>query len=176
MRVPFIAAWAKPAKNQWQDRLPTPSGQIRKGWGAIYDLFPTIAELVQLDIPSGHIVDGSSLKNVLASSEPLGKPSVEPREFLMHFPHAPHRSNYFTVFRQGDWKLIYHYLPEPSSPRMQLFDLSKDPYEQTDLANTHSDKARVLLEAMANKLTEQNALYPVGLEGQTLFPHQGSGR
>ena len=59
---------------------------------------------------------------------------------------------------------------------MQLFDLSKDPYEQTDLANTHSDKARVLLEAMANKLTEQGALCPVSLEGQTLFPHQGSGR
>jgi arylsulfatase A-like enzyme len=172
MRVPFIAAWAKPAKNQWQDRLPTPSGQIRKGWGAIYDLFPTIAELVQLEIPTGHVVDGNSLKGIFASSEP----ALLDREFVMHFPHAPHRSNYFTVFRQGDWKLIYHYLPEPSSPRMQLFDLDADPYEQTDLATTHSDKARVLREAMANKLTEQNALYPVGREGQTLFPHQGSGR
>jgi arylsulfatase A-like enzyme len=172
MRVPFIAAWAKPAKNQWQDRLPTPSGQIRKGWGAIYDLFPTIAELVQLEIPTGHVVDGNSLKGIFVSSEP----ALLDREFVMHFPHAPHRSNYFTVFRQGDWKLIYHYLPEPSSPRMQLFDLDADPYEQTDLATTHSDKARVLREAMANKLTEQNALYPVGREGQTLFPHQGSGR
>ena len=172
MRVPFIAAWAKPAKNQWQDRLPISSGQIRKGWGAIYDLFPTIAELVRLDVPSGHIVDGSSLKDIFASSQP----APLDREFLMHFPHAPHRSNHFTVFREGDWKLIYHYLPEKSSPRMELYDLSKDPYEQTDLANTQSDMVRGLREAMAKKLTEQNALCPVSPEGQTLFPPQGSGR
>ena len=174
MRVPFIAAWAQTSKqNPWQKRLPIPQGQIRKGWGAIYDLFPTIAELVQLEIPSGHIVDGSSLKDTFASSEPLGKPSVEPREFLMHFPHAPHRSNYFTVFRQGDWKLIYHYLPEPSSPQMQLFDLSKDPYEQTDLAETRPKERDNLLIRMREKLIEQRSLYPVDQDGQAIEPTRG---
>ncbi|MCY3004808.1 MAG: sulfatase [Planctomycetota bacterium] len=170
MRVPFIAAWAKPAKNQWQDRLPIPSGQIRKGWGAIYDLFPTIAELVDLEIPSGHVVDGNSLKDTFASSEQLGKPFLEPREFLMHFPHAPHRSNYFSVFRQGDWKLIYHYLPEPSSPRMQLFDLSTDPYEQTDLAGTRPEERDKLLIRMREKLFDQRALYPVNQDGRAIEP------
>jgi arylsulfatase A-like enzyme len=171
MRVPFIAAWAKPAKNQWQDRLPTPSGQIRKGWGAIYDLFPTIAELAQLKIPSGHVTDGNSLKNIFASSES----AWIDREFLMHFPHAPHRSNYFTVFRQGDWKLIYHYLPEPSSPRMQLFDLGADPYEQTDLAETRPEERDKLLIQMRKKLIEQQALYPVNQDGQAIEPTRGIG-
>ena len=88
----------------------------------------------------------------------------------MHFPHAPHRSNYFTVFRQGDWKLIYHYLPEPSSPQMQLFDLSKDPYEQTDLADSKPERINGMRSRMELKLKEQNALYPVGQDGKAFVP------
>ena len=30
----------------------------------------------------------------------------------MHYPHAVHRSNYFTTWREKDWKVIYHTLPE----------------------------------------------------------------
>ncbi|MFC4995756.1 hypothetical protein [Rubritalea tangerina] len=26
----------------------------------------------------------------------------------MHFPHS-HRSSYFTVYRDGVWKIVYHY-------------------------------------------------------------------
>ncbi|MFN9465471.1 MAG: sulfatase [Planctomycetota bacterium] len=166
MRVPFIAAWAKPAQNPWQERLPTPAGQVRKGWGAIYDLFPTIAELVELKVPSEHAVDGRSLKSLFASSET----KVGDREFLMHFPHAPHRSNYFTVYRRGDWKLVYHYLPENNSPKVQLFDLSKDPYEQKDLAETEAHKVEALREGMGSKLQSEGALYPVDKQGREIKP------
>jgi len=166
MRVPFIAAWAKPAQNPWQERLPTPAGQVRKGWGAIYDLFPTIAELVELKVPSEHAVDGRSLKSLFASSET----KVGDREFLMHFPHAPHRSNYFTVYRRGDWKLVYHYLPENNSPKVQLFDLSKDPYEQSDLAETETHKVEALREGMGSKLQSEEALYPVDKQGREIKP------
>lgn len=166
MRVPFIAAWAKPAQNPWQERLPTPAGQVRKGWGAIYDLFPTIAELVELKVPSEHAVDGRSLKSLFASSET----KVGDREFLMHFPHAPHRSNYFTVYRRGDWKLVYHYLPEKEGPSRQLFNLNSDPYEQHDLADSRTDVSDELLRRMQEDLKHQNALYPVNPEGEPLLP------
>jgi arylsulfatase A-like enzyme len=172
MRVPFIAAWAKPAKNIWQQSLPTPPGRVCQGWGAIYDLFPTIGELAELEIPESHMIDGSSLKAMFLSSKPV---SPE-REFLMHFPHAPHRSNYFTVFRRGDHKLVYHYLPEKSSPRLQLFDLTKDPYEQTDLAQRQPEQTKELLHRMQLKLAEQKALYPVDQAGQEIRPDYGSGR
>ena len=166
MRVPLIAAWAKQAKTRWQTRLPIPTGQIRKGWGAIYDLFPTIAELVDLQIPSEHTLDGISLKSLFQSSQ-----SASPeRAFLMHFPHAPHRSNYFTVYRQGQWKLIYHYLPKNDAPKMQLFDLKTDPYEQTDLAETRSDIASEWLQRMKDELTNQNALYPVDQRNELILP------
>ncbi|MFM7518503.1 MAG: sulfatase [Pirellula sp.] len=166
MRVPFIAAWAKTSQNQWQERLPTPAGQVRKGWGAIYDLFPTIAEMVDLKVPSGHVVDGSSLKSLFASSET----KVGDREFLMHFPHAPHRSNYFTVYRRGDWKLVYHYLLEKDGSSRQLFNLNSDPYEQHDLAKSRSDISNELLRRMQENLTNQNALFPVSQEGKLLLP------
>ena len=166
MRVPFIAAWAKPAQNPWQERLPTPAGQVRKGWSAIYDLFPTIAELVELKVPTGHVVDGNSLKPLFASSEH----KFNDREFLMHFPHAPHRSNYFTVYRRGDWKLVYHYLPEKQGPSRQLFNLDSDPYEQHDLADSRTDVSDELLRRMQEDLKHQNALYPVNQEGEPLLP------
>lgn len=167
MRVPFIAAWAKTSNNPWQKRLVIPANQIRKGWGAIYDLFPTITELLDIETPQAHIVDGRSLKELLASSSQ----SLQAREFLMHFPHAPHRSNHFTVLRQGDWKLIHHYLPEKNSPRQQLFDLHKDPYEQNDLAPSQPHRCDELLGRMRSKLLEQNALYPVDQRGNELKPN-----
>jgi arylsulfatase A-like enzyme len=166
MRVPFIAAWAKPAQNHSQTRLPIPSGQIRKGWAAIYDIFPTIAELIELNTPDNHSIDGSSLKTLLLS----GEPSSTDRSFLMHFPHAPHRSNYFTVLRQNQWKLIYHYLPAKDSPSRQLFDLSSDPNEQNDLADLRPDLTVEMLRRMQDQLKNQNALYPVNQEGELLLP------
>ena len=166
MRVPFIAAWAKPASNALQARLPIPSGQIRKGWAAIYDIFPTIAELIELNTPENHLLDGSSLKPLLVSSEPTSKD----RSFLMHFPHAPHRSNYFTVLRQNQWKLIYHYLPAKDSPSRQLFDLNSDPYEQNDLADSMPDLSGELLRRMQQLLKDQKALYPVNQEGEPVLP------
>jgi arylsulfatase A-like enzyme len=166
MRVPFIAAWAKPASNALQARLPIPSGQIRKGWAAIYDIFPTIAELIELNTPENHLLDGSSLKPLLVSSEPTSKD----RSFLMHFPHAPHRSNYFTVLRQNQWKFIYHYLPAKDSPRRQLFDLNSDPYEQNDLADSLPDLSGELLRRMQQQLKDQKALYPVSQEGEPVLP------
>jgi len=167
MRVPFIAAWAKASQNQWQERLVIPANQIRKGWGAIYDLFPTITDLLEIQLPQGHILDGRSLKQLLASNNP----SPDDREFLMHFPHAPHRSNYFTVLRRGDWKLIYHYLPEKNSPRQQLFNLQSDPYEQNDLANTQPQRCNDLKHQMKTKLLEQNALFPVDQQSNELLPN-----
>ena len=29
----------------------------------------------------------------------------------MHYPHGRHRSNYFTAYRNGNWKVIYHSHP-----------------------------------------------------------------
>lgn len=169
MRVPFLAAWARPnADLAMQQRLPIPAGAIQPQLAAVYDLFPTLLALTGADAPAGHAVDGSRLDALLA-----GRPDDARREtFLMHYPHAPHRSTYFTCYRDGDWKLIYHYLPSEASggAHYQLFHLAKDPYEQQDLAASRPDELRRMMQGLIAGLESQHAAYPVDASGQPLRP------
>ena len=84
-------------------------------------------------------------------------------EFLMHYPHSPHRSDYFTCYRDGDWKVIYHYFPSEVSDgsHYQLFNLDADPFESTDLASSNPGKLREMMEKLASGLEAYGALYPV---------------
>ncbi|MEM7396211.1 MAG: sulfatase-like hydrolase/transferase, partial [Verrucomicrobiota bacterium] len=109
MRVPFIAAWAKPnPSNKLQKQLAIPANVIQPQVASVTDLFPTLLGLTGTPSPKGHPVDGSRLQTLLT-----GKPDPQrPEEFLMHYPHGRHRSNYFTTWRDGNWKVIYHTLPE----------------------------------------------------------------
>lgn len=90
----------------------------------------------------------------------------------MHFPHAPHRSDYFTIFRKGDWKLIYHYFPNPKgqSKHYQLFSLKEDPFEQKDLAQSHMAQVKQLVDEMTRELDDQHALFPVDSDGRVVRP------
>src|SRR5204863_5081211 len=108
MRVPFIAAWAKPAaSNGWQQKLPIAVGGIQSQQAAVFDLFPTILKLTGAKSPDGHVVDGVPLDTLLTGRADPQRPET----FLMHYPHSPHRTDYFTVYRDGPWKVIYHYFP-----------------------------------------------------------------
>ena len=166
MRVPFIAAWARPdASLPWQQRLPIAAGAIQSQQAAVYDLFPTILHLVGASPPPGHLEDGARLDRLLT-----GQPDPSRGEtFLMHYPHAPHRSNYFTSYREGAWKVVYHYLPTAVSQNSpyQLFHLAEDPFEQRDLAASQPAELRRLMQGLIAKLEQQGALYPVGPDGRT---------
>jgi arylsulfatase A-like enzyme len=160
MRVPFIAAWAKPnSGNPNQQRLPIPAGAIQSQQAAIYDLLPTILNVTDTPAPDGHIQDGSLLNTLLT-----GKPDTSREEtFLMHYPHSPHRSDYFTCFRQGDWKVIYHYFPSQTSEgsHYQLYNLAKDPFESTNLAAANPEQLRMMMQRLIASLDKHHAVYPV---------------
>ena len=160
MRVPFIAAWAKPnASNDHQKALPIPANVVRSEMGAVHDLFPTIVDIVNADVAADHKVDGVSLAKLIA--EPSAK---SPRDsFLMHYPHSPHRSKYFTSYREGDWKVIYHYFPSKESEggHYQLYNLATDPFESTNVASSKPDKLQQMVKSLAAKLKEHDAVYPV---------------
>lgn len=166
MRVPFIAAWAKAdAANPHQKRLPIPAGAIQSQMAAVYDLFPTVLGLAGISLPAQHVVDGVSLDTLLS-----GKPDTTRREtFLMHYPHSPHRTNYFTSYRDGDWKVIYHYFPSEVSENShyQLFNLKADPFEQKNLAATEPSELKRLMQGLISGLEAQNALYPVEKDRST---------
>ena len=169
MRVPFIAAWAEPsAANENQRKLPVKQGAVQAHPAAIHDVFPTLAGLAGAAIPPSHEMDGRKLDALLAG----GADETHPGSFLMHFPHSPHRSNYFTTYREGDWKVAYHYFPSPETggSHYQLFNLKQDPFEQKDLATTEPETLKRMMSGLAGALVEENALYPVGDAGTPLKP------
>jgi arylsulfatase A-like enzyme len=170
MRVPCIIAWAQPdPQHPRQQEWLIPADRVQTQMANITDLFPTLVELAGLEVPADYPVDGQSLKRLLS-----GQADPQHRaEFLMHYPHGVHRSSYFTSYRRGDWKVIYHYVPGPQSEgnRYQLFNLAADPFEQQDLAATHPGELRALLTGMQAELERLGAQYPVSAEsGERLLP------
>jgi arylsulfatase A-like enzyme len=166
MRVPFIAAWAKSnPKNERQQRLPIPAGAIQSQQAAVYDLFPTILALADVPSPPGHVTDGLRLDKLLSGQ----RDSSRSETFLMHYPHAPHRSDYFTVYRDGAWKVIYHYFPSEASEgsHYQLFNLKEDPFESKNLTTSNPAELRRMMQLLISTLRDQHALYPVAGDGAT---------
>ena len=176
MRVPFIAAWAKRNEEAGeQKRLGIPAGKVQEQVASVEDLFPTILELIGAKKPEGHPVDGKSLGVLLTGKKDAGRKE----RFLMHYPHGPHRSNYFTVWRDGDWKLIYHTLPEQKTTggrvqfkggNYELYNLANDPFEQRNLAAVKSRLIREMTSEMLAQLEKRGAHYPVDGAGRELKP------
>ncbi len=162
MRVPFVAAWGADGGSHASE-TPVAKGAVQCQMGAVYDLFPTVLEIAGGEAPRGHIVDGTSLRTLFT-----GKRDGERGErFLMHYPHAPHRSDYFTALRNGRWKLIYHYFPTSISrgSHYELFDLESDPFEQDDKSHTHKAVVREMVLLMKAELDREGALLPRDSDG-----------
>lgn len=160
MRVPLIAAWARvDPDNNHQKRLSIPSGVIQQQVASVEDLFPTINAIAGVELPKGHVVDGSNLATLVTRRRDPSREEV----FLMHYPHSPHRSDYFTVYRNGDWKVIYHFFPSKASggSHYQLFNLAKDPFESTNLASAEPERLGSMMQELAASLDKHGALYPV---------------
>lgn len=167
MLVPAIMAWAKPdPDNKFQKAYPIKQGAIQTQMATIMDIFPTVLSVAGVNSPKGYVIDGSDLK-VLAS----GKSDPRHRDdFLMHFPHENY-GHYYTVYRKGDWKIIYRYNPEdPEHPGYSLYNLAEDPYENNDLAAADLPRLRKMFSLMMARLKAENAAFPVDADGFTLLP------
>ena len=90
------------------------------------DLFPTLCGLAQAARPA--VQDFQDLGPLLFDSQPASPAS---RALTWHQPHYMNQGGRPAgVIREGDWKLIEQY--EDGS--LELYNLAKDPGEQTDLA------------------------------------------
>ncbi|WP_409994552.1 hypothetical protein [Rhodopirellula sp. MGV] len=96
----------------------------------------------------------------------------------MHYPHGVHRSNYFTVWRSGDWKAIFHAFPDQyakekriqSDSHVQLFNLASDPFEQNDLSESQPHILEQMIQEMGEQLERHHAVYPVDDKGNEVRP------
>lgn len=105
-----------------------PVNQQRDALVYLYDLFPTLSDLLGLELPAG--VEGKSLLPVIQGV----RSSV--------------RTSLFTAYattqravRDGRWKLIHY----PQLYHTQLFDLQQDPYELRNLAQVQPTQTQRMM-------------------------------
>jgi choline-sulfatase len=104
-----------------------PSGQVVDQLVSHVDLFPTIVE------SAGREVQADDDDLLGRSLWPALDGQAHERGLFAEY-HANGSRNSSFVMRDGDFKLIYH----AGMPK-QLFDLSSDPFEQSDLLVTNAD-------------------------------------
>jgi len=158
-RVPLIAAWASPKKEHpLQQEFAVAKSAIQPQIASVCDLLPTICELATVKMPHDAVVDGTSMIRLLRGESD----SERSLSFLMHFPHE-HRSSYYSTLRMGDWKVAYQYLKleDADGDRYQLFDLSRDPFEQNNLAKSHPEKLHKMMRELRDQLENHSAQLPV---------------
>jgi len=162
-RVPFIIRWPG----------MTPEGLICNKLSCTIDLLPTIAEIVDGELPA-HNIDGLSVLELWK-----GDFDQTPREELYYY----YGKNNLNAVRKGNWKLVYphnwdSYHAEPGNdgrggPRirmtvdsLELYNMMRDPGEEYNMVKMYPDIVEELLqvgEKARNELGDLN----VGIESGT---------
>ncbi|MDD2952685.1 MAG: arylsulfatase [Parabacteroides sp.] len=131
-------------------------GMIKKGVradhiSAFWDVMPTLAELAGATLPVA--TDGVSFLPTLLSRKD------QPRHEYLYWEF--HEMNGREAVRAADWKLIRQ--PIVGNTSLELYDLSKDIHEDTNLADQYPDEVERLLRMM-DGAREESADFDFGRE------------
>lgn len=140
IRVPFIASWPASIK----------PGQTTDHPSAFWDFLPTVCELTNQSAPKD--IQGISYASTLTGK---GTQAKHPHLYWEH-----HEQNTRRAIQVGDWKLVQTNVDLPDKTTTELFDLSKDLSETTDLAKQHPEKTAELL-ALIKNARIPNKAFPV---------------
>ena len=102
---------------------------------ASIDFMPTILEATGTPLPKNQPTDGISLLNHIKTGAPLKRNAL-----YWHFPCYIGKGEPMSLLRSGDYKLIQKF----AGPTFELYNVKKDPSEETDLAKTEPAKLEEL--------------------------------
>lgn len=115
------------------------------------DLYPTLMELVGLDMPKNIQIEGVSLVPAMNGN------AMNDRALYWHYPHYGNQGgDPSSIVREGDWKLIYYWEDES----VELYNLQNDPREHHDLASENIKITAQLSEKLKKWLSDTNANGP----------------
>ncbi|MFM7043892.1 MAG: sulfatase [Planctomycetaceae bacterium] len=142
-------------------------GHVKAGTTADFliqstDLYPTLLTICGASPRDGQVIDGLDQTTAL-----MGGASPRTRLFC-HFPHGnATRDSVMDGFyagssmRQGDLKLIRFYArAEDGADELELYDVTKDPGERSNIAAGHPDAVSTLNELLQRALLETEAVIP----------------
>ena len=145
LRVPGIA--------RWRGRID--AGRTCDEVVTSMDLYPTFAALAGAALPSDRVIDGLDLSGVLFDGD------GSPRESFAYY-----WMNDLCAVRAGRWKLHVARLGEPV---LELYDLTSDPGETTDVAADHPHQV-AQLEGLAAGYRERLGDARLGVDGTEVRP------
>jgi arylsulfatase A-like enzyme len=143
-RVPFIVRWpGKIAAGSTSDQVICHT-----------DLFATLADITGAALPPGSAEDSVSYLPAFT-----GKPIVSTRKGIIHHSISGH-----FAYRQGKWKLALAKASggwsspregkaPPGAARAQLYDMSEDVGETTNLYRSQPERAQALLKQLESDVT-----------------------
>ena len=115
------------------------------------DFYPTLLELVGLEIPSEISIEGISLVPAMRGE------STPSRSLYWHYPHYGNQGgDPSSIIRQENWKLIYYW----EDKSVELYDLAKDPSENNDIAKENPKIAEKLTAELLEYLDKTEANRP----------------
>ena len=130
IHVPFIV--------NYPDSIP--AGQVYDGRVSNIDIFATAGALAGATLPTDRKMDGTNMLPYLTGSK-AGSPD---RSLFT-------KNGTFSQVIKDDWKLLW----DQQQQKKWLFNLSNDPTEQNNLANSNPNKLNELSEFLAAFLAEQ---------------------
>lgn len=148
IRVPLIVRWPGAVKAGTTSDVPATT----------LDVAATLLDAGGATLPPNAILDGTSLRPVLAGSAVL-----PPRDLVWHYPHYPNQGGRPAgAIIAGDGphpgceKLVEHF----EDGRLELFDLATDPGERRDLSTERPERAAALRDRLAAWRTSVAAAMP----------------